>query len=73
MKGVAADTATEAVKTVYTYGGPILVVTTPDWTLAVPYTSVKSVNAGIFVAGTDIYTFKAPRVKVCSAVYALYG
>jgi hypothetical protein len=53
-----------AAKSVFTHDGPTLLLTTPEWTIAVPYAHDTGTQPqGVLIVGTDIYKFKAPRIK----------
>jgi hypothetical protein len=65
LAAAAPAPAAGAGKAVFTHDGPTLLLTTPDFTLAVPYAHDKGTQpAGVLIVGADTYEFKAPKIKV---------
>jgi hypothetical protein len=61
---LSASTASASVPAVFTAAGKSLVLCTPEWTLLIPLPDTKATGTGIFIHGTNIYAFPAPKNKV---------
>ena len=60
----ASVASAQKIPPVFTVTGKSLVLSTPDWTLLSPLPDTKGAGTGVFINGTKIYTFPAPKNKV---------
>ena len=57
--------AQELPSTIFSAGGPALIFTSDAWSLILPLGATRSLQkTGVFIAGSDIFTFSAPRIQV---------
>jgi hypothetical protein len=60
-----------AASPVFSATGKSFVLSTPKWTLLSPLPDAKGVDTGVFINGTFIYTFSAPKNKASVALPVL--
>jgi hypothetical protein len=60
----ASMASAQTIPPVFTVTGKSLVLSTPDWTLLSPLPDTQGSGTGVFINGTKIYTFAAPKNKV---------
>jgi hypothetical protein len=70
---VVSVASAQTIPAVFAVTGKSLVLSTPDWTLLSSLADAKGTGTGVFMNGTKIYTFSAPKNKVRYCTCRLSG
>lgn len=62
-----------AASPVFSATGKSFVLSTPEWTLMSPLSDTKGLETGVFINGTFIHTFPAPKNKASVAFVSCAG